>query len=64
MVACANGTGMRYTVDRVWYHPGVVRLHDQSLSLRCQDPSHGEVLSGCPDVAVLHLAEGRIFPPS
>ena len=63
MVACANGTGVRYTVDRVWYHPGVVRVHDQSLALRCQDPSHGEVLTGCPDVAVLHLAEGADLPP-
>ena len=45
MTACANGTAATYTVDRVWYHPGVVREHDHSLAMRCQDPSHGEVLT-------------------
>jgi tetratricopeptide (TPR) repeat protein len=62
MVACGNGTTTTYTVDRVWYHPGVVRQHDPSLAMRCQDPSHGKVLPGCSDVAVLHLAEGPELP--
>jgi len=62
MVARANGTTKTYTVDRVWYHPGVVRKHDHSLEIRCQDPSHGEVVIGCPDVAVLHLADGPELP--
>ncbi len=62
MTALANGTTTTYTVDRVWYHPGVVRKHDHFLAMRCQDPSHGEVLAGCPDVAVLHLADGPELP--
>ena len=28
----------------------------------CQDPSHGEVTGGCPDVAVLHLTGGPELP--
>ena len=62
MLVRANGTTKTYTVDRVWVHPGVVRKHDHSLEMRCQDPSHGEVAGGCPDVAVLHLADGPELP--
>jgi tetratricopeptide (TPR) repeat protein len=62
MLARANGTGTTYTVDRVWCHPGVIRPHDHSLEMCCQDPSHGEVVIGSPDVAVLHLAEGPELP--
>ena len=62
MSARANGTTKTYTVNQVWLHPGVVRKHDHSLEIRCQDPSHGEVVGGCPDVAVLHLADGPELP--
>jgi tetratricopeptide (TPR) repeat protein len=62
MVARCNGTTATYTVDRVWYHPGVIRRHDQSLMIRCQDPSHGDVAFACPDVAVLHIADGPELP--
>jgi hypothetical protein len=62
MVARCNGTMLTYTVDGVWYHPGVVRNHDGCLAIRCQDPSHGDVAIACPDVAVLHLADGAELP--
>ncbi len=62
MLVRANGTTRTYTVDRVWRHPGVIRKHDHSLEIFCQDPSHGEVVGGCPDVAVLHLADGPELP--
>ena len=62
MVARCNGTTSTYTVDRVWYHPGVIRRHDQSLMIRCQDPSHGDIAFACPDVAVLHIADGPELP--
>ena len=62
MVARCNGTTSTYTVNKVWYHPGVIRRHDQSLMIRCQDPSHGDIVPGCPDVAVLRLANGPELP--
>ncbi len=62
MVACCNGTTSTYTIDKVWYHPGVIRIHDQSLMIRCQDPSHGDIAFACPDVAVLHMADGPELP--
>ncbi len=62
MTAMANGTTTTYNVDQVWYHPGVIRKHPHFLEIRCQDPSHGEVVAGCPDLAVLHLAEGPELP--
>ena len=62
MLARCNGTTSTYTVDKVWYHPGVIRRHDQSLMIRCQDPTHGEVAFVCQDVAVLHIVDGPELP--
>lgn len=58
LIALCNGTTTPCKVDRVWYHPGIVRRHEGCLSIRCQDPLHGPVAQPCPDVAVVHLADG------
>lgn len=58
MLAIRNGSAEVYKVDRVWYHPGVMRHASESIILRRQDPKDGEVHPRCPDVAVLHLADG------
>jgi tetratricopeptide (TPR) repeat protein len=62
MLAWVNGAAAPCAVDRVWYHPGIVRKHDNCLAIRCQDPLHGPVAPPCPDVAVLHLADGLELP--
>jgi tetratricopeptide (TPR) repeat protein len=58
VMTARGGAGATYKVEKVWYHPGVIRKHDQSLEMRCQDPSHGPIAYGSPDVAVLQLAPG------
>lgn len=61
LVIC-NGNNTVQTVDRVWYHPGVLRRCDGSVVIRSQDPLAGPVSPDCPDVAVLHVAEGAELP--
>jgi hypothetical protein len=62
MTALVNGQASPCTVDRVWYHPGIVRKHDNCLAIQCQDPLDGPVMPPCADVAVLHLADGPELP--
>ena len=62
MAALYNGAVRPCKVDRVWYHPGVVRKHDSGWLVRSQDPSRGPVKQPCPDVAVLQLADGPDLP--
>lgn len=56
--AIRNGSVHVYTVERVWYHPGVRRYltNDENLSARSTDPKVGKVNPLGPDVAVLQLA--------
>ncbi len=65
MLAMMNGSEQTYTVERVWYHPGVKRYAspDQNLSVRASNPKFGEVDPACPDVAVIQLSsEGPDLP--
>ncbi len=57
----ANGQPTVYEVDRIWYHPAVLREADDKI-VASTDPSVGEVYSECPDVAVLHLAGDAELP--
>ena len=60
MFAIQNETAAVYRVDKVWYHPGVVRkVGGARMTLaRTTRPGAGPVYPGCPDVAVLRLKEG------
>jgi tetratricopeptide (TPR) repeat protein len=59
MLAIPSGTAQVYTVEKIWYHPGV-RRHlkgNDQLSVRSTDPKDGPVDSNSPDLAVLQLSE-------
>jgi len=60
LVAIPSGTAQIYTVEKIWYHPGVRRFlkDNPSLSVRSSDPKEGEVDSYSPDLAILQLAAG------
>lgn len=62
MIAIANNTDQVFTIDRVWYHPGVMRQVSAALSVRQSDPAAGSVDPLSPDVAVLHVADGAELP--
>jgi tetratricopeptide (TPR) repeat protein len=62
MLAIANNTEQVYKIDRVWYHPGVVRRVSAGVCVRESDPAAGSVDPHSPDVAVLHVAEGPTLP--
>jgi hypothetical protein len=51
-----DGTSHRYRVERVWYHPGLMRVIDPGLAVRSSDPMDGEPGIGGPDVAVVQLS--------
>jgi tetratricopeptide (TPR) repeat protein len=53
-----DGTSYRYRVERLWYHPGLVRVLDMGLSVRSSDPNDGDPFLGGPDVAVVQLSAG------
>jgi S1-C subfamily serine protease len=57
MKAVMNGTSTAYTVERVYYHPGVLRHLEFSGSTLVQSPTPGigSVYPFSPDVAVLQL---------
>ncbi len=61
MYAIGNGTSKAYEVEKVFYHPGVLR-EVGDLSIRMSDPTKGEVNPSSPDVAVLKLAPGEDLP--
>jgi tetratricopeptide (TPR) repeat protein len=60
MLAIPSGTAQLYTVDRVWYHPGVRRFGKDvgGLSIRSVDPNDGDIDPHSPDLALLQLGAG------
>ena len=62
MIAIGNNTDQIYTIDQVWYHPGVMRQVNAGFSVRQSDPAGGSVDPLSPDVAVLHVADGPELP--
>ena len=58
MVAITNGTAQPYTVEKIWYHPGVRRFlrNERSLVVRSTKPGDGPVDPSSPDLAVLQLS--------
>ena len=58
MLAIPNGSSQIYTVEKVWYHPGVRRYlkENEELSVRSIDPKDGDVDPLCPDLAVMQLS--------
>jgi hypothetical protein len=54
-----NGKTTAFTVDKVWYHPALVRIDSDGVPRRSTDPGVGTVYSFCPDVAVLQLKEDK-----
>ena len=67
LTAVVNGETASFEVQKVWYHPGVVRYLGDSRSMigRTQSPDLGSVCPLGPDVAVLQLAtDGDDLPPA
>lgn len=57
MFAIPSGTSQLYTVEKVWYHPGVRRyIKGTPLSARSMDPKDGPVDPRSPDLALLRLS--------
>jgi S1-C subfamily serine protease len=57
-LAVADGSATPYRVEKVWFHPGIVRELDGGLSAVSDDPRDGSVDRFGPDVAVIRLADG------
>ncbi len=55
--AIRNQTTVTYKVERVWYHPGVLRNLKDALPVRSIDPEEGHVNPNSPDIAVLQLSK-------
>jgi tetratricopeptide (TPR) repeat protein len=62
IMAIANESSKVFEIDRVWYHPGVVREQKGGARFRSRNPAHGDVVPRSPDVAVLHLAGTSELP--
>jgi hypothetical protein len=63
MEAVVEGSDTAYRVQRVWYHPRLVRELDDGLSARSDNPSDGGVTYPCADVAILQVSNrGRELP--
>ena len=62
LFAIIDGTDQAYRVERVWYHPGIVRELDYGLRVRSTDPRDGSPATGGPDLAVVQLAAGGPDP--
>lgn len=58
LMAIPNGTSNTFRVDRIWYHPYVLRRFDVGLYAPSMNPRDGEMVFPTVDVAILHLAEG------
>jgi tetratricopeptide (TPR) repeat protein len=59
LTAVPSGSTFEYRVDRVWYHPGVLRRFGLGLYAPSMDPNDGTVVwFPTADVAILHLAAG------
>lgn len=65
MSAFVNDAGTEHRVDRVWYHPGVLRVIDGNGVgvVRSMNPQIGDVHMDCADLAVVRLSdEGPELP--
>ena len=62
LLAISNGTTTVFDVDKVWYHPGVIRRTSAGINIRSQSPSDGKVFPMGPDVAVLQLSGDDELP--
>lgn len=65
MSAFINDAGTEHRVDRVWYHPGVLRVIDGDGAgvVRSMDPQIGDPHLECADLAVVRLSdEGPELP--
>lgn len=62
LLAIRNGSADVYEVERIAYHPGLLRNLAGSLPIRSMNPYDGEVLPHCADVAVLQLGSGPDLP--
>jgi tetratricopeptide (TPR) repeat protein len=58
LVAVTDGSAVVYPVRHVWYHPGLRRELGHGLIARSDNPLDGDPADGCPDVALLQLADG------
>ena len=56
MLAVFDGTCSPCAIDKVWYHPGIVRELGDGLYGRSDDPRDGEIGNRVPDVAVIQLS--------
>ena len=62
LLAVVDGTAQVHRVERVWYHPRVVRELDFGFLVRSDDFRDGGP-TACPDMAVVQLAaDGRDLP--
>ena len=57
MQAVLDGASTSYGIDKVWYHPGIVRQIGEGLYARSDNPNDGIVAYRVPDVAVLQLSK-------
>ena len=64
MLAVQNESSHFFKIDKVWYHPGVVRQRADGAKVRSQSPSDDAVYPYSPDVAVLHVAGDDELPPA
>jgi tetratricopeptide (TPR) repeat protein len=62
MLAIPSGTSQVFEIDRVYYHPGVVRNGSGNVQFRSTNPSDGKVAINSPDIAVLHVAGDDALP--
>ena len=64
MLAILNGSTTTWQIERVWYHPGVLREVGSEVKFlaRSPNPRDGCVNTLSPDVAVLQLRHGPDLP--
>lgn len=58
LIAIPDGSTASYRVQRIYYHPDVMRILDQGLHVRSDRVEDGVVSTRAPDVALLELAAG------
>lgn len=58
LFAIPSGTSQVYSVEKIWYHPGVRRyFKGGDDSVRSQNPKDGDIDTNCPDLALLKLSD-------
>jgi hypothetical protein len=62
MLAIPSGTSQVFEIDRVYYHPGVVRGKSGQIQFRSTNPADGKVVPTSPDIALLHVAGDDKLP--